>query len=379
MKARRVIAIALITVLAFIMVGCSCSKNNNSSNSESSDSKDYKALDYVTLGRYEGVVIELNKADYEVTDDKVNEKMKEMCGSDNTFEADPSKTVVKSDSIVNVDYVGKLNGTPFSGGTAKDVWIDVKNNSDAEKGTKYIEGFTNGISGARVGTKAEYEVTFPENYSSKDLAGKTVIFEFTINSIAKDKTDELTDAYVKEHSSYNTVAELKAAATSQLTSELAEQKQKDIKNKVSEAVMANCTVKSLPESMVNKRLDEYMKYYEKRYASGNTSLSSVIQNNYGLSLDEFKQQVKSEIEAELKKQIVFEAIAEDQGMTVDQAGFDEYVNKLMSSNGFESKETMYKYYGDGSDPKTGEENLKTTYLSDKALDYCVSKAVINEK
>lgn len=380
MKNRKILAICLITVLALGLVGCSCSNNGKSSSSSStSSSSKYNPLDYVTLGQYEGVEVQLKKSDYEVTDDKVKEKMKEMCGSDNTFEADPDKKVVTQDSIVNVDYVGSMNGVPFSGGSAQNVWIDVKGNKDAEKGTKYIDGFTNGISGARVGTQAAYNVTFPENYGNSDLAGKEVVFTFTINSIAKDKSDELTDDYVKSHSNYQSVKELRDAATAELTTELQKQKEDDIKSKVTEKVVSNATVKSLPEDAVNKQVDQYMKYYEKRYASNSgMTLEKVIQTNYGQSLDEFKQQVKEQVEEQMKTQIVFEAIAEDQKMTVDEEGFKAYVNKLASENGFTSLDTMYKYYSDGEDSKAGEEYLKTIYLCNKALDYCISKANVIE-
>ena len=383
MKVKRILAICLITVFALGLFGCSCSNDSTSSNSNSTSSKgassDYKALDYVTLGQYEGVEVQLNKSDYEVIDDKVNEKMREMCGSDNTFEADPDKTYVKPDSIVNVDYVGSINGVPFNGGSAKDVWIDVKGNKDAEKGTKYIDGFSNGISGARVGTQAAYNVTFPENYGNSDLAGKQVVFTFTINSIAKDKSDELTDDYVKSHSNYQSVKELRDAATAELTTELQKKKEDDIKNKVTEKVVSNATVKSLPEDAVEKQVDQYMKYYEKRYASASgMTFEKVIQTNYGQSLNEFRQQVKEQVEEQLKTQIVFEAIAEDQKMTVDEEGFKAYVSKLASENGFNSLDAMYKSYSDGEDTKAGEEYLKKIYLCNKALDYCVSKAVVTE-
>ena len=377
MKAKSIIVLTLVAILAIGICGCSCSSKTSSG--KTSEDVEYKPLDYVTLGQYEGVAITLNKADYEVTDDKINDKMREMVGSDTTFEADPDKKVVKPDSIVNVNYVGKKDGVAFDGGTAENVWIDVAKNSDAERGTKYIDGFSNGIVGARVGTTAEYGVTFPQNYSSAELAGQYVTFEFTINSIAKDKNADFTDAYVKEHSDYNSVAELREAATAELTKELAEQKDSDTEKKVSEAVIANCTVKSLPEDVVDRKVDEYMKYYEKRYASNGYTLEQVIQTRYGMSIDEFKQQVKAEFEADFKNQIVFEAIAQAQGMTVDEAGFNAYVNQLMTSNGFDSLEKLYQYQGASDDPKVGESYLKKIYLCNKALDYCVSKAVINEQ
>ncbi|MCR4610659.1 MAG: FKBP-type peptidyl-prolyl cis-trans isomerase, partial [Lachnospiraceae bacterium] len=345
-----------------------------------SSSTDYNPLDYVTLGQYEGVAVELNKADYEVTDENLYSKMQELCGLNIVYEADPNKDVVTKDCVVNVDYVGKLNGEAFQGGSASNVWIDVAKNADAEKGTKYIDGFSNGVVGARVGTSAEYNVTFPENYGSANLAGKEVTFEFTINSIAKDAKREFTDEYVQQNSSYASVDALKAEAKTQLETELAQKKTSDTTQKVTEAVLANCKVNSLPEAAVNARIDEYMKYYEQRYASAESgkTFEQVIQSNYGMSLDEFKQQVRSEFEEEFKTQLVFEAIAADQKMTVDEDGFNKFVNEMVSKNGFNSTDTLYQYYGSG-DAKSGEKYLRTNYLCNKALEYCVSKASVTEK
>ena len=383
MKKRRIVALSIVASFTLGICGCSCS-NSGSTTTDTNSTKaeaqsDYNPLDYVTLGQYEGVTVEINKSDYEVTEDKIEDKMKDLCGYTTTYEADPDKKVVKQDSIVNVDYVGKKDGVPFEGGTAKGVWIDVKKNADAEQGTQYISGFTNGLSGARVGTKSEYEVTFPQNYGKADLAGQTVTFEFTINSVAKDTDGQLTDAYVKENSSYGSLDALRTEATKQLETELKEERDTDIKAKVSEAVVKNCTVKSLPEDAVNKRVDTYMKYYENRYATGNSSLEQVIQSQYKMSLDEFKQQVKKEIEEDFKTQIVFEAVAADQKMTVDEDEFKKYCEELANKNGFESVEKLYKSQSDGSDASLGEKFLRTTYICNKALDYCVSKAVVQEK
>ena len=158
MRAKKVICIGLVVALALGLSACSCSKDTTTTNSTSKGSEassDYNPLDYVTLGQYKGLTVDINKADYEVTEDKIVKKEMELCNGDAEFEPDSSKTIVKKDSIVNVDYVGKLDGVPFEGGTAKNVWIDVGNNCDASSGTKYIDGFTNGVLGGRVGDSAE--------------------------------------------------------------------------------------------------------------------------------------------------------------------------------------------------------------------------------
>ena len=378
MNVKRIMAIAMTAVLVLGICGCSCSSGGSQAGGTSAADVKYSALDYVTLGDYEGVEVEITKARYEVTDKQINSKMRELCNSGVIYEVDPNQQVVTVNSIVNVDYVGKLDDVAFEGGSAQDVWIDVANNSDAQSGTSYIDGFSNGVVGARVGSVASYGITFPENYGNSDLAGKYVVFDFTINSIAKDPSVDYTDTFVQQHSEYNSVDELRAAATAEVESELAKEKKEAIDSAVSRAVIDNCTVNSYPQKAVDARVNEYISYYEKNYATDGTSLKDYIQTNYGMSLDEFKQEIRSSYESQLKTQLIFEAIAEKQNITLDEEGYKAYAEKMAEDNGFASVDTMYAYYSDGEDVDAGESYLRKIYVCQKALDYCVSKAVINE-
>ena len=381
MRAKKVICIGLVVALALGLSACSCSKDTTTTNSTSKGSEassDYNPLDYVTLGQYKGLTVDINKADYEVTEDKIVKKEMELCNGDAEFEPDSSKTIVKKDSIVNVDYVGKLDGVPFEGGTAKNVWIDVGNNCDASSGTKYIDGFTNGVLGGRVGDSADYDITFPQNYSSANLAGKHVVFTFTINSIAKDVKQTFTDDYVKSHSTYQSAQELYDAAKKQLEDELAQQKSKDISDNVKKQVLANCTVKSLPGGLVDDKVEEYLNTYKESYKKAGQDFEKSVQNDYKLSMSEFEQQLRQEVEEMLKENIVFEAIAKQENITVDQAGFDNYCKNLASSKKLTSVDELYKMYGKNGDKADGEKYLKNIYLCNKALEFCVNSATVNE-
>ena len=381
MRAKKVICIGLVVALALGLSACSCSKDTTTTNSTSKGSEassDYNPLDYVTLGQYKGLTVDINKADYEVTEDKIVKKEMELCNGDAEFEPDSSKTIVKKDSIVNVDYVGKLDGVPFEGGTAKNVWIDVGNNCDASSGTKYIDGFTNGVLGGRVGASADYDITFPQNYGSANLAGKHVVFTFTINSIAKDVKQTFTDDYVKSHSTYQSAQELYDAAKKQLEDELAQQKSKDISDNVKKQVLANCKVKSLPSGLVDDKVEEYLNTYKESYKKAGQDFEKSVQNDYKLSMSEFEQQLRQEVEEMLKENIVFEAIAKQENITVDQAGFDNYCKNLASSKKLTSVDELYKMYGKNGDKADGEKYLKNIYLCNKALEFCVNSATVNE-
>ena len=142
-------------------------------------------------------------------DQKVKDYFKQMFDNYGPFyTADPDKTTVEEGDIVNVDYVGKLDGTAFNGGTAQNQNIDVYQNASAT-GTGYIDGFTDGLKGASVGDVIDCDVTFPDDYGNTDLAGKAVVFTFTVNSIQKEMTiDDVDDAFAKEQFQVDTVDEI---------------------------------------------------------------------------------------------------------------------------------------------------------------------------
>lgn len=148
---------------------------------------------------------------YDVTDEDVQNYFEQLFTHRGPFYAvDDTKTTVEEGDIVNVDYVGKLDGEAFQGGTAENQNVDVSNNSAAGGSSSYIEGFTDDLLGASVGDVIDSHVTFPENYSSnKDLAGKEVVFTFTVNSIQKEiALEDVDDEFASENFGVDTLDEM---------------------------------------------------------------------------------------------------------------------------------------------------------------------------
>ena len=181
---KRVLALLLCVSTAISMTGCgskgeSVEATEAVENTESTEEVpavplaqyDLKGSDYVTLCDYSAIPVTIS-GDYDVTDQDVLDYVEKIFTQGGPFyTADPDKTTVEEGDIVNVDYVGKLDGEAFSGGTAEDQNIDVSNNSSTS-GSAYIDGFTDGLIGASVGDVIDSNVTFPDEYpNNPDLAG----------------------------------------------------------------------------------------------------------------------------------------------------------------------------------------------------------------
>ena len=328
---KKLIALLVsLTIPAMIFSGCggqgsanSQSATSSASSSEASVSSGAgyqsdavkKAVSVVTLGQYKGVEVKISDEDLKAF---ANENI--LTGK-KIYSKDETKTQVEADSIVNVNYQGLLDGVAFQGGTAENVTIDVKNNSDAVYGSGYIPGFTSGLVGAKVGDTVDCPVTFPENYHSAELAGKPVIFRFKVNYICKKVTfDTVDDAFVKENFGIEKAADFKDYVKKEYKSYLEKNKNMLKRKAIMDTVIENATIK---ESLSEDEETEY----------------------------------------------VFLAVCDKEGLTLDDKGYEAYLSNYMSAYGYTDKAEFLKALGD-------ETVLKDYYMAYKAIDLCVDSAKV---
>lgn len=365
---RKAVVLALCGMLVLSAVGCG-------QKDETSSGVKYDVDDYVTLGEYSGLTVELTD-DYTVTEDLINSTMEGLIAQAAPLVADDTQTVVQSDSLVNVDYVGKMDGVAFSGGTASNVSLDVASNSDLSSGSSYIDGFTSGLVGAKVGDVIDCDVTFPESYGNESLAGQQVTFMFTINYIGKKMTvDQLTDAFVSENFGAATVDEFKKTVETYVNQTAENSRQNDIRSAVMEQVQANATVDEVPEDLLKLRVQEYAQVYENLYCNG-TTLEKYLSSNYGVTVDQFMEDITESIKENLVVELIFEAIAKKEGIELDEEGFEEYCQNLMENNDLDSREDLYTAYA--PEAKTGESYLRKMYVCNLACEFCVDRAVVKD-
>lgn len=334
---------------------------------------EYNPEDYVTLGEYMGLAVTLNEADYQVTEEDVNSYADQMILYSDPYVADEAKTVVEKDDVVDVSYVGKKDGEPFEGGSAENQIVDVAKNASATAGTGYIEGFTDGLVGAKVGESVDCEMTFPEDYDSEELKGQKVVFTFTVNSIGSLVTREtLTDEFVKEKLELDSVEAFYADLRSYLEESAKAKKESDLRTAVIQKVTETCPVSSLPEGLLDARTDEYVALFQKQYCPEGTDFSEFLQKNYNVSKDEFYAQNRSNMETSITQELIFEAIAKKENLQFDETEYDQYISNIVSGGGFASKDALYENYG--FDKEDGKQYFENVYMVNKACSLVVENA-----
>ena len=358
---KKIVAVLLCLTLAFSVTGCGKDKKSESvENTESTEvvssaAIDFDPLAYVELGDYMGLSVALTD-DYSVSDDDV-------------------KTFIENSVITNYPYYVDTDKTVVEDA---DTVLEIGSNT-------FIDGFEEGLIGAKVGDKVTLNLTFPESYKNTDLAGQAVVFNVTINKIVEKQDityDNMTDEYVayvnaKASLGYDTVDEMKADARNYLESSKESSKKSAIRSAVMDKLGEVCTVKEIPDGLLDARMEEVMAQYESYYCSDGSSLKDYVENTANQDYDEFVSNVTDEVTSDLKTQMILEAIAEKEGIEFDQDGFDSYVGNLMSNYSYSDESTLYKSYGLSAD--SGKEYLKKVYVCNLALQKVVDSATVEDE
>lgn len=204
----------------------------------------------VELGDYSNLEAEVNK--YEVSEDDIKRVIDRELDQNSRIISVEDRAV-KDGDIVNIDFVGKLDGEEFPGGDAEGYELVIGSGA-------FIPGFEEQIIGKEIGQEFDVDVVFPEEYHDESLSGKNVIFEVKLNGIQEKELPELDDEFVKDISEFDTLEEYKNNVKMDLEEELKKQADVERENKAVEALMDVMTV-DIPESMIDMEVDrEYQNF-----------------------------------------------------------------------------------------------------------------------
>lgn len=390
---KRMIALLLCMTTVFAMTGCGNGSNGSQKGTEattessvqetyngpSSAQMDIDLSKQVTkLADYKGIDVTIT-GDYDVTDEQVNERTLALLNYRGVKGAEVTdRDTVQDGDLVLVDYTGYHNNEAFDGGSATDVMIDVSNNCEATQQTGYIDGFSDGLIGAKVGEETSSDVKFPDEYSNNpDLAGEMTTFKFKVKGIYKALTlDDLTDAQVKKNFSdaqIETKEDLIKNVRAMMESQASSNKSQDTVNKVQNYMLDNSEV-AIPDEYLEARLAEYQAQYTRDNVGDTQTLEEYLQAN-NTTLANMQKTWKTSLEKQIKLEFIFDRIAELEGLEIDQDKYEQFIDYIISSGNSElsTESAIYDYYGNGN-KEDGKKNLKRLYLTNDALSFVVENA-----
>lgn len=389
---KRMVALLLCAAVVGSMAGCSKKAGGNGTEStqavqetkkssvKSGDIKIDYAKQVTKLADYSGVEVTVPTS-FEVNEKNENIFLTRLLTnlSLEAYKEVKDHNKVEENDIVKVDYSGIKDGKAFDGGTAENQFIDVTGNKSADGSNGFIEGFTDALKGAKVGSEVEGKVTFPKEYGNKDLAGQEVTFKFKIHAVVKPVTlkdidDKFVEKNMKKQIQLSTKKDLTKAIDAQLESQLYSQKTEQIKS----YLLQNSTI-NIPEEYLQARLDEYVEIFEKEQTT-DTQTAEDYYKQVGKTREEAIESMKQTLKSQIEQEFLFAYIAEKENIKVEKDEYSKFLDYVKSSNteAFKSDDDVYNYYGN-NDVNQGKIYLENQYLCNKAIDFTVNKAKVTFK
>lgn len=306
----------------------------------------------VTLGEYKG--IEVEKAEYTVSDDQVEEEIKRALERSARIEEKDGEAA--NGDIVNLDYSGTVDGVKFDGGTAEKYSLTLGSHT-------FIPGFEEQLVGVKKGDEKDVKVKFPDDYHADELKGKEAVFACKINGVSCKNVPTADDAWAKDVSEFDTLEAYKNSIKENMIKQGERRARTENENNIINAIVDNSSA-DIPEVLVDQYLDDMLKDLEMRMYYQGMKLEDYFKYS-GTTVEDFRKERRDDARRGALTRLCLEEIIRREGITAT----DEEAEKKYADSMPESKE------GEKRKPDARELGyLKNEIVMDKLLDMLVTSA-----
>lgn len=309
----------------------------------------------VEVKDYKG--IEVEKVVNPVTDEDINKQLDALREKNVTVETVDDRAAENGDDVV-IDFEGFKDDVAFEGGKAEDFTLSLGSG-------QFIPGFEDQIVGHNAGEDFDINVTFPDEYQVKELAGAPAVFKIKLKSISKKVMPELDDDMVKDSTEFDTVDEYKADVKKKLEEANEKHADSEVEAKIFDKVIENMTAE-IPQVMFDNRVNEMISELEQRLAPQGISLDLYMQYT-GQTIDTVKKAYAEQAEKQVKLRIALEKIAKLENIEVTEDELKAEFDKLAEA---------YKLDVDQIKQFIHDDDLKKDIAVGKAVDLIKDAAVI---
>ena len=313
----------------------------------------------VKLGEYKG--LKVDKVSTRVTQKEVEEEIdKERERNARTI--DVTDRAVQDKDQITLDFEGFVDGVAFEGGKASDYPLTIGSGA-------FIPGFEDQLIGANIGEEKEINVTFPEEYQAKELAGKAAVFKCTVHSIKAKELPELDDEFVSDVSEKSETVD---AYKAEVKAKIKERKENEGKQKREdqsvEQAVANAEI-DIPEAMISFQSRQMVDDFARRIMQQGMTMEQYFQFT-GLSEEKMMEEFKPEAEKRIRTRLTLEAIVAAENIEVSEERLDEELQKMADSYKMEV-EKLKEYMGENEKKQMKEDiaiQEAVTLIADAAVE-----------
>lgn len=310
----------------------------------------------VTLGEYKG--IKVDRARPEVTDADIEAELKKVQEQNSRLVSVEDRPVADKDQVM-IDFDGYVDGVPFEGGKAESYPLTIGSHS-------FIDTFEDQLIGKNIGEEVEVNVSFPENYHAKELAGKPAVFKVVIHEIKMKELPELDDEFAGEVSEFETMDEYKADLKAKLSETKQKQATTENENNVVDKVVANASME-IPDAMIEEQVSNTLEDYARRMQSQGLTMDQYMQFT-GMTMDKLREDIRPQAEKRIRTRLVLEAVVAAEKLEASEDALEAEIKKMADT---------YKMEPDRVKELMGEEGInrmKEDLAVQEAVDFLVAEA-----
>ena len=273
----------------------------------------------VTLGEYKG--LEVAKTEVTVSEEEVAAEL-EKEREKNARTISVEDRAVENGDMIMLDFEGFVNGVAFDGGKGENYPLTIGSNA-------FIPGFEDQLVGAKLGEEVEVNVTFPEEYQAKELAGCPAVFKCKVNEIKVKELPELDDDFAQDVSKFDTLAEYKEDIQAKLAANKADAAKRAKEDAVIEKIIENAQM-DIPEAMIDTQARQLVDEFAQRIQAQGLSFEQYLQFT-GMNLDTALEQMKPNAVKRIQSRLVLEAVVKAENIEVSEEDVKAEIAKMAAN------------------------------------------------
>jgi len=318
----------------------------------------YDLSTYIEIEKSDYIGVEIEKADYTVSDDDVNNAIYADLAKNATYN-EVDRPAKNGDTIV-INFTGSIDGIEFDGGSAE--------NHEMVLGQgNFIDGFEEALVGHSKGENFVIDVTFPEDYGKEELNGKLAQFEIDMVSVKEEILPQFSVEFVKENFDCDTIEAYLTLKNEELIAAKAIEVDNARKSSAFEKIADNVTLKDYPKTNFKNHYNMFVSDYESAASSMGYSLEKLI-TDMGSNMDEFYEYAELYAFENIFQELICFSIAKNEGLLdgLKKSDYDAHIAKIAENNGI-TVEQVEKTYG--------QEYILTSLVLEVSMDFVVKNAV----
>jgi trigger factor len=295
----------------------------------------------------------------DVSEEEVADQLEALRRRNAPVLEEPEDTEIEEGHVVTVDFVGRIGGATFEGGSGQGVEIEVGSG-------RFIPGFEGQLVGAKADADIEIHVTFPDAYANPDLAGKAAVFACHVVAVKRSHIPDLDDEFAKDMGDFDSLDALRERVREDLIAARERESKHVLRNTLMDALIER-TVFEVPAGMVERQLERQLRSAYQRLEG------QVPEEAIASQLEQWREQWRERAERDVRETLILEAVARANGIEVDDSEVDARIEEMASQQGMDVA-ALRKALGEESFARA----LRAQLADEKVLDFLVGEAKVAE-